>query len=310
MKKLLLFACITGASFSSISQVNWQKGGNSTAGGANSSLGTNGTWNAPLFFQTFGVNRTKLNGNLTAGGPTAQYAIDSYGWGSGVNTSGYFLLGGNGPLFQNAPANQSLYNAMGAFSLLHLNGGNNQIVQQFGYRPWMRTGITFTDNSDLSYMGIRQVGSGTDVTETTIAWADNGAGPFPGPDDMVFRFLNNGSGDNVINTNLQTGNDLDGLHVARFAGTGEFGLGNTFGSNPVGTPANLYVRPQSLFHMSYQYRTGAANEPFGFMQITYRRANGTTTDIIGQGEQATDGLRLGIDNDVFGTPAALNHLNG
>jgi len=65
MKKILLFAFITGASFSSISQVNWQKGGNSTAGGVNSSFGTNGTWNAPLLFQTFGVNHMKLNGNVS-----------------------------------------------------------------------------------------------------------------------------------------------------------------------------------------------------------------------------------------------------
>ncbi len=65
MKKLLLIACITGTTFSSISQLNWQKGGNSVAGGANSSLGTNATWNAPLLFQTFGVNRMVLQGGGT-----------------------------------------------------------------------------------------------------------------------------------------------------------------------------------------------------------------------------------------------------
>jgi hypothetical protein len=46
-------------------------------------------------------------------------------------------------------------NNRGAFSLLHLNG--NGIVQEFGYRPWMKTGITLSDNNDMSYIGLRQV---------------------------------------------------------------------------------------------------------------------------------------------------------
>jgi hypothetical protein len=129
MKKILLIASITGASFSSISQVNWQKGGNGVAGGTNSSLGTNSTWNAPLYFQTFGANRMKLNGTFTAAGATAQYGIDGYttfgATNTTVNTSGYLLLGAS-TNFQ-TQSNQNIYTNKGAFSLLHLNG--NSLIQ-------------------------------------------------------------------------------------------------------------------------------------------------------------------------------------
>jgi hypothetical protein len=37
----------------------------------------------------------------------------------------------------------------------------------------MQTGISLTDNQDFSYFGLRKVGSGYDVTETTISWSDN-----------------------------------------------------------------------------------------------------------------------------------------
>jgi hypothetical protein len=50
----------------------------------------------------------------------------------------------------------SIYNDKGAYSLLHLNG--TAPIQQNGYRPWMKTGITFTDNQDMSYFGLRQIG--------------------------------------------------------------------------------------------------------------------------------------------------------
>lgn len=64
--------------------------------------------------------------------------------------------------------------------MLHLAGRDGTFVQDGGYRPWMKTGITFTDNNDLSYFGLRKVGTGTDLTETTIAWTDNWGNSFPG----------------------------------------------------------------------------------------------------------------------------------
>src|SRR5690606_8428180 len=142
-----------------------------------------------------------------------------------------------------------LYSNVGAFSLLHLSGSTGTFAQPNGHRSWMKTGITFTDNNDMSYIGLRQIGTGNDITETTITWTDNSGGGAYGPDDMVFRFttdINN----NTISTDLNTEGDADGRHIARFTGTGEFGLGNTFGINATGTPANLYVRPASLGHYS------------------------------------------------------------
>lgn len=139
-------------------------------------LGWNG--NNALEFRTNNVNRMKLNGNVN-------YTIN----GSNAARNGYLLLGGDGagPI-----SGTSLYNNYGAFSMLHLNGraqGWSGMIET-GYRYWMQTGITFTDNADLSYIGLRKVGTGTDITETTIAWTNApGVSPY-GPDDMVFRFTN------------------------------------------------------------------------------------------------------------------------
>ena len=139
MKKNILLAFLTGAVFPYISQVNWQKGGNSISGGTNSSFGTNSTWNAPIFFQSFGLNRMKLNG-------TVNYTVNGFAG----DRSGYLLLGAT------SADNYSNPNK-GAASLLHLNGRYNTGVQPvIGYRPWMQTRITMTDNDDLSYFGLRK----------------------------------------------------------------------------------------------------------------------------------------------------------
>lgn len=273
----------------------WSRAGNSNAQGLNNQFGT--LWNSPLYTITTNKYRMKLNGDVN-------YSVAN----DVAPRNGYLLLGPDMPMYSGG--NPELYNNFGAFSLLHLSGSEGNYAQYFGHRNWMKTGITFTDNNDMSYFGLRRVGTGFDITETALVWADN-SGATSGPDDFVLRF-NSGDNLNTYNNDLTNSDDTDGLHVARFAGTGHFALGNTFGVNAPGTPAALYVRPQSLLHMSYQYRFNAAtpqvNEDFGFMQITYRRANGTGTDLIGQGELATDGLRFGIDNQAFnsGTTPYLN----
>lgn len=61
----------------------------------------------------------------------------------------------------------------------------------------METGITFTDNQDLSYIGLRKVGSGLDITETVIGWADN-SGNVVGPDCVA-----------TTSNNLKTTNGLN-----------------------------------------------------------------------------------------------------
>ncbi|HTG56014.1 MAG TPA: hypothetical protein VL943_07100, partial [Niabella sp.] len=276
------------------SQDYWSRAGNNSAG--NNIFGLK--INSPIYtiagsgFNLSGAGattyRSKLNATYT--GTVNQYPINGFGWGQGVNTTGYMLLGYN---------TNDLYQNMGAFSLLHLNGQTSGSIQEFGYRPWMKTGVTLTDNADLSYFGLRQMGTGTDITETAIVWSDN-AGTTAGPDDMTFRYTQGGAaqGAGTVNLDFFNKEDLDGLHIARFTGEGLMALGNTFGIDVPG-PATFYARPQSLLHMSYQFRTGATWEPYGFQQITYRRPFGASSDIIGQGEAATDGLRLGIDNDIL-----------
>ena len=254
----------------------WTRATNTQGQGGNL-FGTR--WNSPVYFYTGGTmdvnRRAKLNGVFN---PLTQYEINGY-VGGNVNTTGYFLLGEN----SNAPGG-NIYSQLGAFSLLHLNGRDQPGVQEGGFRPWMKTGVTFTDNNDLSYMGIRAVGSGNDITETVIAWSDNQGTSFPGPDDMVFRFTTGGNGNMNISPDLTTANDLDGRHIARFAASGEFGLGNTFGSGSA-----LYVRPQSLLHMSLERSSSV------WAQFTNQTS----------GQTLSDGLRMGL----LGGPANISNGN-
>jgi hypothetical protein len=241
----------------------------------------------------------KLNGNVN-------YGINGYtnvaNPANNIGKDGYLLLGPGGTT--NSP--EPIYGSslQGAYSLLHLKGFS---INSAGYRPWMKTGITFTDNGDLSYFGLRAVNNEWDITETVISWSNDpnnlDAQPF-GPDDMVFRFINGGAtggavGDpsTLISNDLQTNLDMDGRHVARFTGEGRLALGNTFGINR-GTTS--YVRPQSLFHMSM------SNLESVWQQYTNRNiAVGTGTS-----ETANDGLRIGIlgnnDANANGTAAIYN----
>jgi len=284
----------------------------------NAYLGT--VQNGWLNFRTDNLNRTKLNGTYTN---ATQYLFNGFSAGNTINTlntSGYFLISNQ---------HTNLYNNFGAYSMLHLNNArdtsaNGPIPAAFGFRPWMKTGITFTDNSDLSYIGIRSIDGTSDRTETAIVVSDNygPSGGLVGPDDIVFRFTTDGGTNATTYSNdVRNPTDVDGTHLARFTSYGLMGLGNTFGVAGNLTPANLYVRPQSLFHMSYDrqasqfsnpYPNAQLNEAFGFMQITYRRPNGVLLNITGEGETETDGLRFGIDNNVFqpvGTDTSTRHLN-
>lgn len=257
----------------------WYRGGNFPIGtsplATNNLFGTQTSFNSPIYTITDGILREKLNGDF--GGAATQYSINGYGPAQGVNTSGYLLLGPNTPT-QGGGSTPNLYQTKGAFSLLHLNGVQNSFgggfTQEFGYRPWMQTGITYTGNNDLMYSGIRALAPGADQSEMLIAWSDNST-PGVGPDDFAFRFIGVGAG-NSISTNLNDENDLDGRHIARFAPTGEFGLGSTFGNN-AGIGA-LYVRPASLLHMSLD----------GNRTVWGQISN------EGVGQTAADGLRWGL----------------
>lgn len=263
----------------------WRLGGNFGGIGSPNIFGTATGNNNPIYTQTNGVTRTKLNGNVS-------YLVNNY---NGIR-NGFMLLGASGTSITDG---SNLYNQKGAFSLLHLSGvGVSGGVQEYGYRPWMQTGITFTDNRDLSYFGMRKLStqvSEEDISETVLLWSDNPTSS-SGPDKLVFRFTGFGGNDGAsVSANRLSNTDLDGLHVAQFTGEGLMGLGNTFGTNATGMSAPNYNQPQSLMHMSYDWRSGVANTPYGFMQITYRRDGANTP---GTGETANDGLRLGIDNTL------------
>ena len=148
--------------------------------------GTNGV--NPLFFRTNALDRMKLNGNVG-------YSV------AGFNQprNGHLLLGYDMPSFPGGP--NDLYSAFGAFSMLHLNGNIGTFAQQFGNRSWMKTGLTLTDNNDFTYFGLRQMGTGFDVTETVLAWADNSAPGISGPDDFALHFTG-GNNSNVVGADL------------------------------------------------------------------------------------------------------------
>ena len=217
--------------------------------------------NEAMRFYTRNAERMYINPNRVS-------TINGF---TNINTTGYVGIGPN----NTSPTHPNgVWDGVGPFSLLHLNGAVNSNIQ-LGYLPWMRTGITLTDDSDLSYFGLRQVSTVGNITETVILWSnDDVVSTFA--DDMVFRFARTASPPNAnINTvDLDVANDLDGRHIARFTGTGEFGLGATFGRDNT-----AYVLPASLMHMS---RTRNKDV---YMQITNRG---------GTGETVSDGLRIGI----------------
>jgi len=167
----------------------WYRGGNNPVGPAGNANIFGTKWDSPIYTITSNQNRMKLNGIVS-------YPVNGF---TGQR-DGYLLLG--------ATSNDNYSNAnKGAASLLHMNGRYNTGIQpELGYRPWMQTGITMTDNDDLSYFGLRRIGYETDltksITETTICWSNDGSGNF-GPDDMSFRFMGESSlPSGTINNNL------------------------------------------------------------------------------------------------------------
>jgi len=227
MKKIILSLFLIGINNSIHGQATAPIG---NAWAANKYLGFDGSNNInPLLFRTNAINRMKLNGNTS-------YGINSYP----VSQKNGFLLFGISNNSFSSGLNNYTSTAQGAYSLLHLNGSVNSAVgnafQEFGYRPWMETGVSLTGNRDFAYFGLRPVGTfGTsDRTETVFLWSDNGAGGGPdtgdGPDNMVFRFSGFGGTDGAtVNANRLSTTDLDNM---RFIFTG-----NTFGANPDGAPS-------------------------------------------------------------------------
>ena len=172
----------TGAANGNANYNDWFRGGNVGLVNGTTPNKIGSFWNSPMYFYTNGnpnnqndnTNlRMKINPTFTGAGGTNQYPINGYGWAQNVNTSGYVGIGTNDPVPGGAGL---LWTNKGPFSMLHLNGDNiNWSVQETGYRPWMKIGMTVTAGRDLMYVGNRSIAP--DITESVFVWSDNAYPP-------------------------------------------------------------------------------------------------------------------------------------
>ena len=131
--------------------------------------------NQPIEWFTKRTERMRLNPDL----------LGTIGQFNNVNRDGYLLLSGQPDAFIN-PASRA------PFTRLHLidqaTGFLNPLVyaQQIGFRPWQQNGITFTGNSDQSYIGHKYMEN--DFTDLVLQWSDNPAPSQYGTDRMKFVF--------------------------------------------------------------------------------------------------------------------------
>jgi hypothetical protein len=137
------------------------------------------TPNRHFQLHTQSVQRARLNGNVTSAmGQANQF--------TNVNRDGFLVLSGAPDAFVNVASRAP-------FTRLHLvdpqGGATNPVdyAQQFGYRPWMRNGITFTGNKDQSYVG-HKYDVNPDNTDFVVQWSDNPNGSPWGVDRMKFVF--------------------------------------------------------------------------------------------------------------------------
>jgi hypothetical protein len=184
-----------------------------------------------LRFETAGAfPRFRINGNSTAN-------INGFV----INNTGFMTMVAD-QVFWTDPLSEKQ-----PFSLLHLAGSGANYAES-GFRPWMRDGITFTSNGDLSYIGPRSLGQ-VDRNEFVIQWSDNANPDLFGPDDLVFRFTRANGSDPVGM------NSLEGLEVMRCTGEqgiGRVGIGDEF-SDLVG------FRPQRRLHVHDEGVNNEAN---------------------------------------------------
>ncbi len=230
-----------------------------------SNVGANGTFlglfdNFPLRINTANITRMRINNTLSGVG---QYGVNGFTATNGLNTSGYNGIGTNNA----ATLNILTSGTKGPFSLLHLNGPGT-VLQEFGHRLWMQTGITFTSNNDRMYIGHRSNGA-NDVTDAVFNWSDNAAGA-SGPDNMVFSFT---TGDGSGGVNDLTGNSPNGREIMRLTGTGNVGIG------PLFTNTNI---PQSTLHLHTE------NNVASWLQVSNQNI----------GLTVNDGLRIGANNSL------------
>ncbi|MBL8011925.1 MAG: tail fiber domain-containing protein [Flavobacteriales bacterium] len=135
--------------------------------------------NLSIDFSTTDLRRMRLYPNQTTnlpllgGGGTVPVVQNGYLGLSG--TPGFFTPAGYGP-----------------FTRLHLADedpggiGYTFYNQPWGFRSWMKNGVTFTGNRDQAYVGQRYYGE--DETDFVVQWSDNADKQSQGPDRMRFLF--------------------------------------------------------------------------------------------------------------------------
>ncbi|MBP8823137.1 MAG: tail fiber domain-containing protein [Flavobacteriales bacterium] len=174
--------------------------------------------NQPIHFTTSNLLRAQINERVT---------YPTLGAFTNVIADGYTLLTGEPDAITNV-------NSRAPFSRLHLvdDAGTmapNVYAQEYGFRNWMRNGITFSGNSDQAYIGQRYAGD--DNTDFVIQWSDNINGSPWGTDRMKFVFCGG------YNSSSHTGqSSIQGLEAMRLwpqdgdnvnVGIGDFSVPNT-----------------------------------------------------------------------------------
>lgn len=246
----------------------WSRGGNTNQNSLNNIIGP--AFYTPFYFRVGGTNlttdiRMKIN---PAFATSDQYGINGFTRATGVNTNGYVGIGANSKL--NLWSTDRLWSNRGPFSMLHLNGGGT-FVQELGYRPWMQTGITFTSNNDLAYIGHRNT-SGLDATDLMFVWSDNGVGAVQ--DNLVFAFT---TGDAAsMGSHDLDGSSNFGREVMRMIPNGNIGVGPRF---------NNANNPKSQLHIHGNDNTAT------WMQISNQFVSTGTNNVADN-----DGFRFGINS--------------
>lgn len=268
-----------------LSQLRAQNWSTSLNGTTPLFFGTAAGNNYPLRFYTFGNERMYLNQDLT----------------NNINSQGNMARNGYLGLGRNFTPSFSWNNTTGPYSLLHLNGDDGTFMQQFGYRNWMKNGITFTANDDIMFVGPKRVGA-NDVTNAVFAWGDNGLGGSSGPDNMIFTFI----GGTGTGTDLDGGGP-DGREIMRLSGPGNVGIGPRFYNNN---------QPQSDLHINRENSVGS------WLQLSYQNLFSASTPPGSGTYTSTRGLRMGMSSGIgylynqenahliFSTNAATNTSTG
>jgi hypothetical protein len=274
----------TGPSPSGTGTVNqankaWYRGGNAALPGTENIFGT--LWNSPIYTQTSAINHMKLNGTVSypiAGAPSAP-------------RDGFLLLTNNPNIFVGGTPGGLMGAASGAFSLLHLVGDDSPNMQTNGYRNWMRNGLSFNNNFDAAFVGVRRMPNTLnppfqdDVSDFVLNWSDN-PGSSVGtrtPDNLVFCFTSAYASSSGL-TDL-VGNSLYGRETMRHTSDGLVGIGPRFDNT---------WQPKSTLH---QHQEDNASS---WMQITNQYlTTPTPIQTTPTAINANNGFRWGILGDAL-----------